>query len=153
MKHHSEILLEAGRILQERGREYGAPEPCFDTIAQIASAILRKSVTRYDVAVIQLATKLGRISETATKDDSWIDLVNYAAFAGQFAGERNTTTNAAASIQRAEVDVVLRSAVADALGDDGAAQIAKKFAPKGRPALSQEELANLPGAPVAVGTS
>lgn len=82
---HREILKEAARILTERGEEYGAPEECFDRIANIASEILMRRVSRYEVAVILGSTKLGRAGESALKDDTWIDEINYFAFAAQFA--------------------------------------------------------------------
>lgn len=83
--HHTDYLTTAARTLQNRSADYGQPEPCFVRIAEIASLLLAKPVTPYDVARIHIATKLARSVESATKDDTWIDLINYAAFAGQFA--------------------------------------------------------------------
>lgn len=84
---HQNVLTEAARILGERGAEYGSPEACFTRIANIASEILMRRVSRYEVAVILMSTKLGRAGESALKDDTWIDEVNYAAFAAQFASD------------------------------------------------------------------
>lgn len=90
---HQNVLTEAARILGERGAEYGSPEACFTRIANIASEILMRRVSRYEVAVILLSTKLGRAGESALKDDTWIDEVNYAAFAAQFAKDPDSPAN------------------------------------------------------------
>lgn len=78
--------------MNERGSQYGAVEECFDRIAQIASIVLNKQITAYDVAMIQVATKLGRLQEARTLDDNYIDMINYTAFAAQFAKRNETPT-------------------------------------------------------------
>jgi len=71
--------------LKERGSRYGDIHVCFDRIAKIASVMLNKEVTKYDVAMIHIATKMGRIVENPKHCDSFIDLVNYGAIAAEFA--------------------------------------------------------------------
>ena len=83
--HHTEYLFEAARILTDREKEYGAPELCFDRIASIASTMLDLTITPYMVAQIHIATKLARAVESPGKADTWVDLINYVAFAGNFA--------------------------------------------------------------------
>lgn len=61
-------------------------EISFDKISKIASIILGKQVTPYDVATILHAMKLSRISNDPTNPDHYIDGINYMAFMGQFAG-------------------------------------------------------------------
>ena len=78
--------------MNERGSQYGAVEECFDRIAKLASIILNKEITAYDVAIIQVATKLGRLQEARTLDDNYIDMINYTAFAAQFAKANETQT-------------------------------------------------------------
>jgi hypothetical protein len=58
---------------------------CFSRIAQIATLMLNKPVTPHDVAMVQLATKLGRLAYNPGHADSYLDAVNYTAFAAEFA--------------------------------------------------------------------
>jgi len=81
---HTKSLTEAARILTERANDYGAPGDCFTRIATIASTILGRPVTRYEVSVILAATKMGRATESSHKADTWIDAINYLAFANEF---------------------------------------------------------------------
>lgn len=71
--------------MQEREPQYGNAILCFDRIANIATQILNTEITPYDVAMIHVATKLARMVESRDKDDSYIDAINYLAFAAQFA--------------------------------------------------------------------
>jgi hypothetical protein len=105
---HTEVLKTAALTLSARGRQYGPEEECFDRIAKLASIILNKNISPYDIAMIQVATKLGRLQEDRINSDSYVDGVNYLAFAAQFAGAQ--------------------SSIETAVEDDTAAMIAKKFA-------------------------
>jgi len=108
MTNHTEILISAGSILKERARQYGPEEECFDRISKLATIILNKPISVYDVAMIQVATKLGRLQEARTHDDNYIDAVNYLAFGAQFA---KTMTSVSTAVE------------------DDIAAIAKRFAP------------------------
>ena len=57
---------------------------CFDSISKIASLLLGAQITPFEVAMIHVSTKLARIQAAPTKDDSYIDVINYLAFAAQF---------------------------------------------------------------------
>lgn len=92
MKPH-DYLVEAASIIGHRSSEYGGVENCFDRIAAIASLVLARDVTPRDVAVIQLCTKLGRLAENPVHHDSYVDGINYLAFAALFA-ERDMPTPA-----------------------------------------------------------
>lgn len=81
---HKEILKEAAALLSDRGQDYGALEQNFDRIRTVASVLLNREVTRYEVAAILFATKIGRLGEKR-KHDSFVDGINYLAFMGQFA--------------------------------------------------------------------
>lgn len=85
MSKFRETLAEAQRILDERAATYGGVEDCFLRIAAIATQILGKPVTPHDVCMIQVAVKLGRLAENPAHHDSYVDLINYASFADQFA--------------------------------------------------------------------
>ena len=109
MTNHTEILSTAARTLRDRNIQYGSEEMCFDRISKISTLILNKEISPYDVAMIMVALKLGRLQESRSLDDHYVDGINYMAFAAQFA---NTQTS-----------------IETAIGDDIAA-MAKRFAPK-----------------------
>lgn len=87
---HRETLTQAARILTERANDYGTPAECFSRIASIASTILGRTVSRYEVAVILASTKMGRATESSQKADTWIDAVNYLAFCNEFVNDKDT---------------------------------------------------------------
>ena len=128
--HHTEFLTATARILNERGKEYGPVEPCFERIASLASILLNRNVTPFEVCIMHIANKLARSVESPTKDDNWLDLINYATFAGQFS---NSRSNANEKVNLAQLEADLHTA-----------EIARKFAPKGRPVI--EELPQEQGA-------
>jgi len=82
---------------------------CFDRISKISTLILNKEISPYDVAMIMVALKLGRLQESRSLDDHYVDGINYMAFAAQFAKAQTS--------------------IETAIGDDIAA-MAKRFAPK-----------------------
>jgi hypothetical protein len=83
--NHLDVLTKARDTVAERAAEYGGVSDCFTRIAEIATLMLNKPVTPHDVAMIQLATKLGRLAYNPGHADSYLDAVNYAAFASEFA--------------------------------------------------------------------
>ncbi len=123
--HHTDYISASARILGERGQEYGPVEPCFERIANMASLLLNRNVSPFEVCIFHIATKLARSVESPTKSDTWIDLINYSAFAGQFSAVRGTGNNAV-NIAQMEADL-----------QASAAEIAKKYAPKGRPVITE----------------
>jgi len=123
--HHTDYISASARILNERGQEYGPVEPCFERIAGIASLLLNRNVSPFEVCVFHIATKLARSVESPTKSDTWIDLINYAAFAGQFSAVRGHGNE---KVNLAQMEAELHASAAD---------IARKFAPKGRPVITE----------------
>ena len=86
-EHPGETLRAAADLLEQRGKVYGSPQKNFRRIARIASVILGRDVSRYEVATILLAVKLGRMPEDPTYSDSYDDGINYLAFMKMFRGE------------------------------------------------------------------
>jgi hypothetical protein len=86
--HHKEILSTSQRILEERHNEYGDASASFVRIASLSSLLLNKTITTYDVSVIMMAVKMSRLVNNKTHKDSWVDLINYTAFAGQFSEDK-----------------------------------------------------------------
>jgi hypothetical protein len=83
--NHKDILTQSLSIIEDRHQDYGDASSSFTRAATIAGTILSKNISAYDVSVIMMAVKLARIANQRTHLDSWIDLVAYAGFAGQFA--------------------------------------------------------------------
>jgi hypothetical protein len=82
-----QMLSTASQLLVERGQQYGEVKTNFSRISAVAMGLLGRPVTTYEIAAILLAVKLGRISEDPGYVDSWVDAINYAAIAGEFATE------------------------------------------------------------------
>ena len=117
--HHTDNLRVAKDILAERAALYGAPEPCFERISQILSVMLGRRVTRWEVTMFHVATKLARMCEPGGKvhGDNYRDAINYLAFAEQFATDKS---NAGDAVMLAQVEAEMRQAP----------EIAKMFAPR-----------------------
>jgi hypothetical protein len=85
--HYRDTLKIAIDTMDERQKKYASPEVNFARIASLASILLNRNVSPYEIAMIHLCTKLGRHIETPTYDDNIVDGVNYLAFVGTFAGQ------------------------------------------------------------------
>lgn len=84
MKHRKELLNAAEQIVcADRETQYGSPEDNFATIAGFWSAYLDKTLSAKDVAVMMCLFKIGRIKTGQHKADNYIDLIGYAACAGE----------------------------------------------------------------------
>ena len=81
----AEFLENVEKILENREKQYGSPDAVFEAIAQMISAYLTErtgmpvTVTKDDVAVIQIINKIARIGVNVGYMDSWADIVGYAA--------------------------------------------------------------------------
>ena len=78
------ILDEAKDILDERGLDYGHPAVNIKRIAQLWSSYFGREIDPLDVCICMALVKISRIVETP-KRDSFVDLVSYAALAGEMA--------------------------------------------------------------------
>jgi len=85
--HYRDTLKKAVEVMDERQKKYSTPEVNFARIASLASIMLNRNVTPYEVSMIQLCTKLGRHIETPAYEDNVLDGVNYLAFVGTFASQ------------------------------------------------------------------
>jgi hypothetical protein len=91
--NHQDILSTAKATISQRGQEYGDALPSFVRAANIASAILDRKLTAFDISVVMMAVKMSRLSHQRTHEDSWVDLAAYVAFAAQFAGPATSDFN------------------------------------------------------------
>lgn len=84
---YKEIMQSAFAIFDDRGAQYGDMKETITRQAEIATLILGKKITPYQVAMIMHAAKLGRLQGSRSKADTYIDGINYFAFAASFATE------------------------------------------------------------------
>ena len=66
-----------------RAKEYGPARKNHERIAKIWSIILKQEITPEQVVACMVGLKLARLSEDITKDDSWVDIIGYAALGGE----------------------------------------------------------------------
>ena len=89
---HTDVLYTAADVLNQRAETYGDSEPLFGDIAALATIILGKHYSKYDVSVVMECVKLARRKVTPLLEDNYVDQVNYTAFSAQFAVEAFTPT-------------------------------------------------------------
>lgn len=90
--NHKDVLYAAASILNERAEMYGDVQPMFEDTAQLATIVLGKDITAYDVTTIMEMLKLRRRRENPKLADHYVDNINYTAFSAQFAVEAFTPT-------------------------------------------------------------
>lgn len=84
-----EALKKAKEIVcKSRQAEYGEPENNFLDIAKLWSIYKAVPFTETDIAVMMALMKIARIKNGEFKEDSFIDLIGYAACAVEIAGRR-----------------------------------------------------------------
>ena len=84
MKDRQFFLKTAEELINgPRAKEYGPARKNHERIAQIWSIILEHEVTPEQVVACMVGLKLARLSEDMTKDDSWVDIIGYAALGGE----------------------------------------------------------------------
>ena len=84
--NHKDILLRTARTVTERTEVYGDPADTYKRAAIIASTILGKILSSYDVAIVMHAVKLSRIPTSPRHLDNYEDGINFLAFAAEFVG-------------------------------------------------------------------
>ncbi len=78
------VLTEAAKIIGERGAAYGGVEESFTAVAHVAQ-LIGIPVTPREVTLLLAIVKLVRMNGSPLNADHYIDLINYAAFAREFA--------------------------------------------------------------------
>jgi hypothetical protein len=88
-----EVLEEAIKSVDERGKPYGGVEDNFQRIANLWNAHI---INRYqqvvpldpkDVAMMMVLVKIARLATAPSHPDSWVDIAGYAACGGSLGGE------------------------------------------------------------------
>jgi hypothetical protein len=79
----SDWINDAGDTLFDRGVEYGDPRHNFLRIFKICQTLGIQLRDPSDLALIAIATKLSRMLESPEREDSYLDLIGYAAILGR----------------------------------------------------------------------
>jgi len=108
---YQSIMERTIDIFHDRASQYGDLREGLDRQAKLATILLNKPITAYDMALISHAIKLGRLANDRSNVDSYVDGINYLAFAGMIA-----TTGAV---------------------EDEIAEMAKRFAPESSTSVSE----------------
>lgn len=106
---YADIMTEAARLYNERGRQYGDMRTVLERTSAIASLIIGKTITSHEIALVLHAAKLARLDHDRMNPDHYTDGVNYFAYAG-------------------ELILGQKPSLMDEI-DDGVAALAAKFAP------------------------
>ena len=80
------IIDEVKETLEQRAKMYGAPEDSFDRIGKMWSAFKGCEFSRNDVVIMMILLKVAR-EAFQHKRDNFIDIIGYAAHAGNFASD------------------------------------------------------------------
>lgn len=83
--NHTEVLTNAINILRDRDSKYGPVQEMFERTAKLASIILDRDVTPYEITVIMKCLKDARKKYDPMNVDHYADNINYEAFSYQFA--------------------------------------------------------------------
>lgn len=82
--NHKDLLADAVATLRERGNRYGPMEEMFDRTARLASIILDRTVTPYEITTILKCLKDARKKYDRANPEHYMDNINYEAFSAQF---------------------------------------------------------------------
>src|SRR3954463_4325539 len=87
--HPGELLRLAFELINDRGNDYDNAtniEQNYREIAAVASTVIGKALTAREVALILHCVKLVRMKSSPDKLDTYVDAMNYLAFAACFNG-------------------------------------------------------------------
>ena len=103
------VLQKASELITgDRDKEYGDAFTNFNDIAQGWSLILKKQVTREDVALCMAWVKMARLAKNPNHQDSWIDIAGYAGLGGEIG-----SMDASTKIETARQEAVLNKVEAE----------------------------------------
>lgn len=81
------VMDRSRELFDERGAAYGDVSNVHGDIAMLATIILGREVTKYEVSTIFECAKLARRKADPAYVDNYVDQINYTAFSAQFATE------------------------------------------------------------------
>lgn len=83
-----DIMSQSAGIYNDRHNQYGDMRDMLEHQAKLATLVLSKPITAYDIAMISHVMKLGRLKNDRPNLDSYVDGINYLAFAGVIAASK-----------------------------------------------------------------
>jgi hypothetical protein len=94
MKTREDFLNEAEKLINgPRAKEYGPAKLNHQRIADIWTILLQKKlsadITPEEVVACMVGLKVARLAEDISKDDSWTDIIGYAALGGEIVNDKN----------------------------------------------------------------
>ena len=81
IKYREEFCTNLFETLNKREQSYGDPSESMKNIAHMWSAYYDRRITPPEMVSMMIMLKLGRLKETPTHLDSWLDIAGYAAIA------------------------------------------------------------------------
>ena len=88
-KNRKYFLDQAEKLINgPKAKEYGPAKFNHERIARIWSVILDREVTAQEVVACMVGVKLARLAETIEHDDSWVDIIGYAALGGEIINDK-----------------------------------------------------------------
>lgn len=87
--HPGDLITYAFETMNARGADYdntGSIEDNYLEMAAVASIVIGKELTARDIAMVMTCVKLVRSKSAPNKIDSYVDGINYIAFAGFLTG-------------------------------------------------------------------
>jgi hypothetical protein len=96
-KNREHFLREAEELINgPRAEDYGPALLNHQRIAAIWNVVLRKKlldqITPTEVTAMMIGLKLARLAEDMHKDDSWVDIIGYAALGGEISNDEQKTS-------------------------------------------------------------
>tara|TARA_R100000995_G_C3474974_1_gene120394 strand:+ start:1274 stop:1570 length:297 start_codon:yes stop_codon:yes gene_type:complete len=97
MKSRKDFLKKADELINgPRADDYGPALINHERIATIWSVILRRKllhkITPAEVTAMMIGLKLARLAEDMNQDDSWVDIIGYAALGGEISNDDEETS-------------------------------------------------------------
>lgn len=83
MKAQETLKIAASLVSGDRAKKHGDMFHSHDRIAKFWSAYLGKVIEAHDVACLMALLKIARTQSGETNSDDYIDMVGYAAIAGE----------------------------------------------------------------------
>ena len=92
-KDRDYLLAEAQKLIKgPRAKDYGPVKKNHQRIADIWTILLDKKlkepITPEEVVACMVGVKTARLAEDISKDDSWIDIIGYAALGGEIINDK-----------------------------------------------------------------
>lgn len=69
----------------------------YTKVSTIASTLLDKRITPYDVSMVEMALNLARATSKSNKEEAWINMVTSAGYAAQYSSEKLSLPEAVVS--------------------------------------------------------